>query len=74
MAILETEVSVDVCINLWKELYMAEGDELLILIDEEILSPLENQLDNDFVTKNIECVVDEALLMILYAKNTFIDQ
>ena len=53
---------------------MAEGDQLLILIDEEILSPLENQLDNDFVTKNIECVVDEALLMILYAKNTFIDQ
>ena len=74
MAILETEVRVDVCINLWKESYMAEGDQLLILIDEEILSPLENQLDNDFVTKNIECVVDEALLMILYAKNTFIDQ
>ena len=34
---------------------MAEGDELLILIDEEILSALENQLDNDFVTKNWMC-------------------
>ena len=66
MAILEIDTYVDACIPSSKAVYMEEGGASLIFTSDEILSQLNNQLDNGFGTKNIECVVNEALLLILY--------
>ena len=48
MAILETASCVDEGILLCKTKYRGEGDAPLVFTDDELSSPLENQIDNGF--------------------------
>ena len=62
---LESAAIVDFGLFFWKSCYYAEGGSPLIIIANDILSPLEASIDSKFETKNITRVLDKALILII---------
>ena len=72
MAILEISACADTVIPLLKNAYTLQVDAPLILTAGEILSWLEKQHVGGFGIENIECVVSEAMLLILSVRSIFL--